>query len=491
MMGIMFKKFGLLEALTVMLTIVLYSTYTILVTSWRSSIRKDMIKLDNKAAGKISDSLLNYETVKYFGNEGHEGRAYESTLLKYQSHALQAARGLSALNFGQNAIFSLGLSTIMYLTLRNVRKGAATVGDLVLVNGLLFQLSVPLNFIGWVYQEVRQALIDMEAMFELRDTRPGLVDAPGAVPFDPERDGTTIEFDGLDFGYRTSPPTNGEDDKSKGATAAVEAAGTGSLTSQEVRRPILKKTTFTIPRGKTIAVVGSSGSGKSTLLRLLYRFYAPDGGTIRLGGRDISSYTIDSVRRAMAVVPQDVVLFNDSIGYNLHYGNLDAPWDEVVEASKKARLHDMIMRLPDGYNTIVGERGLKMSGGEKQRVSLARAILKRAPILLCDEPTSSLDSRTELEIMANLKEVGRDGGATCVIIAHRLSTVQDCDSIVVMDAGRVIESGTHDELMRLGGRYSELVAYQRSHGSSSSGNDSMGTDVNGSEQTSSTLLQAG
>ena len=477
MMGIMFKKFGLLEALTVMLTIVLYSTYTILVTSWRSSIRKDMIKLDNKAAGKISDSLLNYETVKYFGNERHEGRAYESTLLKYQSHALQAARGLSALNFGQNAIFSLGLSTIMYLTLRNVRKGAATVGDLVLVNGLLFQLSVPLNFIGWVYQEVRQALIDMEAMFELRDTRPGLVDAPGAVPFDPERDGTTIEFDGLDFGYRTSPPTTGEDDKEKGATAAVEVAGTGVLTSQEVRRPILKKTTFTIPRGKTIAVVGSSGSGKSTLLRLLYRFYAPDGGTIRLGGRDISSYTIDSVRRAMAVVPQDVVLFNDSIGYNLHYGNLDAPWDEVVEASKKARLHDMIMRLPDGYNTIVGERGLKMSGGEKQRVSLARAILKRAPILLCDEPTSSLDSLTELEIMANLKEVGRDGGATCVIIAHRLSTVQDCDSIVVMDAGRVIESGTHDELMRLGGRYSELVAYQRSHGSSSSGNDSMGATL--------------
>ena len=318
-MGIMFKKFGLLEALTVMLTIVLYSTYTIFVTRWRSSIRKDMIALENKAAGKVSDSLLNYETVKYFGNERHEGDAYESTLLRYQSHALQAARSLSALNFGQNAIFSLGLSLIMFLTLRNVRKGAATVGDLVLVNGLLFQISVPLNFIGWVYQEVRQALIDMEAMFELRDTRPGLVDAPGAVPFDPARDGTTIEFEELEFGYRTSPPKVDEDDKSKGATAAVETANAGSaVTSREVRRPILQKTTFNIPQGKTIAIVGSSGCGKSTLLRLLYRFYAPDGGSIRLGGRDISSYTIESVRRAMAVVPQDVVLFNDSIGCECH-----------------------------------------------------------------------------------------------------------------------------------------------------------------------------
>ena len=317
-MGIMFKKFGLLEALTVMLTIVLYSTYTIFVTRWRSSIRKDMIALENKAAGKVSDSLLNYETVKYFGNERHEGDAYESTLLRYQSHALQAARSLSALNFGQNAIFSLGLSLIMFLTLRNVRKGAATVGDLVLVNGLLFQISVPLNFIGWVYQEVRQALIDMEAMFELRDTRPGLVDAPGAVPFDPARDGTTIEFEELEFGYRTSPPKVDENDK-KGATAAVETDNTGSaVTSREVRRPILQKTTFNIPQGKTIAIVGSSGCGKSTLLRLLYRFYAPDGGSIRLGGRDISSYTIESVRRAMAVVPQDVVLFNDSIGCECH-----------------------------------------------------------------------------------------------------------------------------------------------------------------------------
>ena len=224
-------------------------------------------------------------------------------------------------------------------------------------------------------------------------------------------------------------------------------------------RPILKKTTFIIPQGKTVAIVGTSGCGKSTLLRILYRFYAPDKGSVRLGGKDITSYTTNSIRKAIAVVPQDVVLFNDSIGYNIRYGNLNASWDEVIEASKKAHLHEIIQRLPEGYNTMVGERGLKLSGGEKQRVSLARAILKKAPIMLCDEPTSSLDMQTELEIMNNLKEVGKD--TTCVIIAHRLSTIQDCDEIVVMDEGRVVESGSHDELLRLGGRYSELVAFQR------------------------------
>lgn len=450
-MGIMLRKFGIWEAITVAMTILIYSAYTIFITQWRSSIRKDMIALDNKAAGKVSDSLLNYETVKYFNNEKHEGSTYETTLLQYQQKALKAASSMSALNSGQNIIFSMGLMMIMYLTLRNVKAGLATVGDLVLVNGLLFQLSVPLNFIGWVYQEVKQSFIDMEAMFELRDTKPEINDDPNAVEYVPSKDGTTIEFDELEFAYDAKEATS---------------AGEGNLLHEEqltTRRPILKKTSFTIPQGKTVAVVGASGSGKSTLLRLLYRFYSPDKGSIRIGGNNVSTYTTDSIRKAIAVVPQDVVLFNDSIGYNIHYGNLNASWEDVIEASKKAQLHDIIMRLPNQYNTVVGERGLKMSGGEKQRVSLARAILKKSPILLCDEPTSSLDSQTELEIMNNLKEIGKDEKKTCVVIAHRLSTVQDCDLIVVMDGGRVVEQGTHDELIRRGGRYSQLLAFQSNH----------------------------
>jgi ABC-type transport system involved in Fe-S cluster assembly fused permease/ATPase subunit len=452
-MGIMLRKFGFLEAFTVAATIITYSAYTIFITQWRSSIRKDMISLENEAAGKVNDSLLNYETVKYFGNENHEGSTYETTLLKYQQAALKAASSMSALNFGQNAIFSIGLMMIMYLTLRNVKANLATVGDLVLVNGLLFQLSLPLNFIGWVYQEIRQALIDMEAMFELRDTKPEINDDPNALEYIPSRDGTTIEFDELEFAYDATEAT------------PSSAGGGGNLLHQEqlkTKRPILKKTSFTIPQGKTVAIVGASGSGKSTLLRMLYRFYTPDKGSILIGGKDIATYTTESLRRAIAVVPQDVVLFNDSIGYNIHYGNLNASWEDVIDASKKAHLHDIIMRLPNQYNTVVGERGLKMSGGEKQRVSLARAILKKTPILLCDEPTSSLDSHTELEIMNNLKEIGKDKEKTCVIIAHRLSTVQDCDLIVVMDGGRVVEQGTHDELIRRKGRYSQLLAFQRS-----------------------------
>ncbi|KAL3807410.1 hypothetical protein ACHAXA_009472 [Cyclostephanos tholiformis] len=455
---LMMRRFGTLHAMTVLATIIAYSAYTIRITRWRSSMRKDMISSENAAAGRVSDSLLNYETVKYFNNENHEGSVYERTLGEYQGLALRATSSLSALNFGQNAIFSVGLTLVMYLTLRDVGMGRATVGDLVLVNGLLFQLSVPLNFIGWVYQEVRQAFVDMEAMFQLRDTRPEVVDRPHAVVYDPYSSGTTIEFDGVVFGYETSSPS---------ASSSSSAEGTATTTA----RPILRETTFAIPQGKTIAIVGSSGCGKSTLLRLLYRFYDPQGGSVRIGGRDMRDYTTESIRRSIAVVPQEVVLFNDSIGYNIHYGNLAASWEEVIEASRKAHLHDIIMRLPNGYDTVVGERGLKMSGGEKQRVSIARAILKRAPILLCDEPTSSLDSRTESDIMNNLKEIGNDENVTCVIVAHRLSTIVDCDLIVVMDGGRVIEQGSHDELMKAGGRYSELVAFQRSHGSTSDEED--------------------
>ena len=444
--GCMYYTFGSYHAASVLATIGAYVSYTVGITQWRTQFRKDMNTSENEASGRLSDSLLNYETVKYFNNEVHEGKVYETTLKKYQDAALRAQSSLSLLNFGQNAIFTVGLTTVMYLTACDVMSGNATVGDLVLVNGLLFQLSVPLNFIGSVYREVRQALIDMEAMFALRDTKPAFVDKVGAVEYDPIKNGTQIEFKELEFAY---------------SSKRSDPDSSGKLVEDFSSRPILRKTTFTIAQGKTIAVVGSSGCGKSTLLRILYRFYNADKGTIRIGDKDISDYTTESVRKSIAVVPQDIVLFNDSIGYNIHYGDLNASWDEVVEAAKKAHLHETITKLPNEYDTLVGERGLKLSGGEKQRVSLARAILKKSPILLCDEPTSSLDSHTELEIMNNLKEVGKD--TTCVIIAHRLSTIQDCDEIVVLEKGRVVESGSHDELMALGGRYRDLLLFQRNH----------------------------
>jgi ABC-type transport system involved in Fe-S cluster assembly fused permease/ATPase subunit len=450
--GCLWYQFGITHASTVLATICAYVGFTVGITEWRTQFRKDMNRLNNEASGKISDSLLNYETVKLFNNEQHEGRTFESTLSKYQTSALQAQSSLSLLNFGQSAIFTVGLTTIMYLTAKDVMAGTATVGDLVLVNGLLFQLSVPLNFIGSVYREVQQSFVDMEAMFRLTDTKPAIVDLPNAVKYDSSIDGTTIEFDELEFAYLTSSRSSKSSEKNEENNLWVDT-----------KRPILKGTSLTIPQGKTVAVVGTSGCGKSTLIRLLYRFYTPDNGTIRIGGKDISEYTTESVRKAIAVVPQDVVLFNDTVGYNIHYGNLNASWDEVIEAAKKAHLHETIMRLPNQYNTLVGERGLKLSGGEKQRVSLARAILKNAPILLCDEPTSSLDSHTELEIMSNLKEVSKGNDTTSLIIAHRLSTIQDCDLIAVMHEGRIVECGTHEELMALGKRYKNLLLFQRRH----------------------------
>jgi len=437
--GLMAYNFGSAHASVILGTIGAYTAFTVGITQWRTQFRRDMNRLENEASGRVVDSLLNYETVKYFNNEKHEGVQYEERLSGYQQAALKAQSSLSLLNFGQNAIFSTGLTAIMYLTCGDILAGTATVGDLVLVNGLLFQLSIPLNFIGSVYREVRQAMIDMEAMFTLRDTNPIFIDRDTAVEYRPEeiKGGTDISFHNIEFAYPVPP----------------------SQTDKLQTRPILRGTTFDVKEGKTVAFVGASGCGKSTLIRLLYRFYEPDAGEISLGGADVRDLTTESVRKAIAVVPQDTILFNDTIGYNIHYGDLSASFDEVIEAAKKAHIHDTIMSFPDGYDTVVGERGLKVSGGEKQRVAIARAILKKAPILLCDEPTSSLDSHTEADIMANLKEVGKD--TTTIIIAHRLSTIQDADEIVVLHEGGVVERGTHWELLSRGGRYNDLLKMQQ------------------------------
>jgi ABC-type transport system involved in Fe-S cluster assembly fused permease/ATPase subunit len=438
--GLMAYEFGAMHSGVVIGTIGAYTAFTVGITQWRTQFRRDMNRLENEASGKVVDSLLNYETVKYFNNERHEVNRYTESLAGYQKAALQAQTSLSLLNFGQNAIFSAGLTAIMYLTCEKILSGEASVGDLVLVNGLLFQLSIPLNFIGSVYREVKQAFTDMEAMFKLKDTKSRMMEQDGVVEYNPkvENSGTTMTFHHVEFAYPVPE---------------------SSINNVKDSRPILKGMTFDVPEGKTVALVGSSGCGKSTLLRMLYRFYDPDRGSITLGGRDIRDFTIESVRRSIAVVPQDTVLFNESIKYNIAYGNLDASWDEVVEAAKKAHIHDTIMSFPNGYDTVVGERGLKLSGGEKQRVAIARAILKKAPILLCDEPTSSLDSHTEMDIMNNLKEVGKNN--TTIIIAHRLSTIQDCDEIIVLHEGKVVERGTHNELLAKGGRYNELLKMQQ------------------------------
>ncbi|KAL7519247.1 LOW QUALITY PROTEIN: hypothetical protein ACHAWX_004031 [Stephanocyclus meneghinianus] len=388
---------------------------------------------------------------------------------------LKAASSLSVLNFGQNAIFLMGLTLIMYLTLRDVKKGLTTMGDLVLVNGLLFQLSVPLNFIGWVYQELRQSFIDMEAMFELRDTKPGVVDSLGGQWSMSHQEMVLTSSSSIQDLKMSPPRLADKTTLSDGST--YHAAHKVELI---VSRPILKGASFNIPQGSTIAIVCLDIMKSSMNASTGFLTYA----SIKVGALDVESQPFSEcsiasttlkraqfametrisdllqlIWRAIALVPQDVVLFNDSIGYNIHYGNLNALWEEVIEASKKAHLHNIIMRLPDGYNTVVAEQGLKMSGG----VSIAHAILKIAPILLCNEPTSSLDMRTEWEIMNNLKEIGKD--TTCIIIAHRLSMIQDCDLIVVMDNGKVVESGSHED-GRHGGRYSELLAFQKSFSTS-------------------------
>ncbi|CAM9392219.1 unnamed protein product, partial [Ectocarpus fasciculatus] len=426
--GLMAYNLGSDYALVTMATIGIYTVFTVKVSSLRVDIRKKMNASENRASGKAMDSLLNFETVKLFQNENHEIDRYDRSLAALEKASVKTQSSLSFLNFGQNVIFSSGLSAIMYLACADISAGKATIGDLVLVNGLLFQLSVPLFFIGMVYREMRQSFVDMEAMFQLTSIRPNLVDnTENALQW---KEGT-IKFNNVHFSY---PESSGE------------------LKSS---RKILNGCTFSVPAGKTVAVVGSSGSGKSTLLRLLYRFYDPIQGDIEIDGQSISGVSLDSLRGKISVVPQEPVLFNDTLGYNVKYGSLIAGDEAVVHAIEQSKLADVVKRMPLGLETTVGERGMKLSGGEKQRVSIARAMLKDTPILLCDEPTSSLDASTEHDIMTQLKALGK--GRTTLIVAHRLSTIQDADIIVVLDKGVVVEQGTHASLLKKRGKYSELI----------------------------------
>jgi ATP-binding cassette, subfamily B, heavy metal transporter len=424
-LGIFWTRFGWPLVAATVAMVALYIWFTRTVTDWRASLRERMNDLDTGAVAHAVDSLLNFETVKYFGAEEREGRRYEAAVAAYAKAAVKSENSLAWLNVGQSLITNLMLGAGMAWVVWGWSRGRFTAGDVVLVSTLLAQLFRPLDLLGMVYRTIRQGVIDMAAMFDLVDTPSEVVDAPGA-------------------------------------TALV--VGAGHLRFEDVRfgydpgREILKGITLDVPAGSTLAVVGPSGAGKSTLARLLYRFYDLTGGRVTIDGQDISQVTQASLRQAIGIVPQDTVLFNDTIGYNIGYGREGASQPEIERAADGAAIADFIARQPDGYDTRVGERGLKLSGGEKQRVAIARTLLKNPPVLILDEATSALDSRTEGEIMETLDEVGR--GRTTIVIAHRLSTVVSADRIVVLDGGRVAESGTHAELLRRGGLYAEMWARQ-------------------------------
>ena len=407
-------------------TVLVYIGYTMVVTEWRIKFRRQMNEQDSSANTKAIDSLLNYETVKYFGNEEHEAQRYDKALQRYETAAVRNTTSLSVLNIGQAIIISIGLTLVMIMSGQGIVDGNLTVGDFVLANTYLMQLYQPLNFFGFVYREIKQALIDIETMFQLLAVDTEISDKPDAP--DLKLAGGEVRFEDVDFGY-------------------------------DPRRPILKGVSFEVPPGHSVAIVGPSGAGKSTISRLLYRFYDIGEGQITIDGQDIRDVSQASVRRATGIVPQDTVLFNDTIYYNIAYGRPDASPAEVESAARLAHIHDFIMALPDGYQSMVGERGLKLSGGEKQRVAIARTIIKDPCILLFDEATSALDTQTEQEIQANLRELSE--GRTTLIIAHRLSTVVDADEIIVLDQGQIVERGTHANLIAADGRYAEMWRRQQ------------------------------
>ncbi|WP_372840884.1 ABC transporter ATP-binding protein/permease [Phaeovulum sp.] len=419
--------FDVWYALVVMVTIAIYVAYTFRITEWRVQIRREMNTQDTDANQKAIDSLLNFETVKYFGAEAREAERYDAAMGRYEGLAVRTGQSLSLLNFGQAFIITVGLVVVMVMAALGVQSGKLTVGDFVMVNAYMIQITMPLNFLGTVYREIRQALVDMGDMFDLLGQPAEINDAPGAPALAVTRG--EVVLDHVSFGYDT-------------------------------KRPILHDVSITVPAGHTVALVGPSGSGKSTVGRLLFRFYEVTGGALRIDGQDVREVTQNSLHASIGVVPQDTVLFNDTIYYNIAYGRPDATRAEVEAAARAAKIHDFVMSLPDGYQTTVGERGLKLSGGEKQRVGIARTLLKNPPILLLDEATSALDTQTERDIQESLAAMGQ--GRTVITIAHRLSTIADADQIVVLEAGRVVERGKHEELLSAGGRYAAMWARQSS-----------------------------
>ena len=423
--AILFSRYAPVFAWITIATLTAYVVFTIAITNWRTELRRRANELDSAANARAIDSLLNYETVKYFNNEAWEARHYDAHLREWSSAQITNLYSLSLLNLGQAAIIALGVTAMMWRAASGVASGEMSIGDIVLVNAFLIQLYVPLNFLGVMYREIRQGLIDIERMFRLVRAEREIVDAPDAV--DLPEGAASVAFREVGFAY-------------------------------DARRPILAHVDFTIPAGRTLAVVGHSGAGKSTLARLLFRFYDVSAGSILVNGLDLRQLRQASLRRAIGIVPQDTVLFNDTILYNIRYGRPEASEEEVFEAARAAQLHDFISRLPDGYQTRVGERGLKLSGGEKQRVAIARTLLKNPAILIFDEATSALDSRTEQAIQAQLDLAAQ--GRTVLIIAHRLSTVMNADEIVVLDAGRVVERGSHAELLERDGAYARMWRLQ-------------------------------
>ena len=421
-------KFDKWYAIITLIALAAYIYFTVTITEWRTQFRKQVNEFDSNAHSRAIDSLLNYETVKYFGNEAFEAKRYDDNLDKLRKARIKAQNSLSALNIGQQLIIAVALVGMLWRATQGVVDGRMTLGDLVMINAFMIQLYIPLNFLGVIYREIKQSLTDLERMFELLEKQREVADLPSAQALQltqpPE-----VRFENVFFAY-------------------------------EPDRPILHGISLTIPAGKTVAVVGPSGSGKSTLARLLFRFYDAQDGSIRIDGQDIKQLTQDSVRRAIGIVPQDTVLFNDTVYYNIAYGQTAASKEQVEEAAKSARIHDFIASTPQGYETMVGERGLKLSGGEKQRVAIARTLLKNPSILIFDEATSALDSTNERAIQAELRDAAHN--KTTLVIAHRLSTVVDAHEIIVLDQGHVIERGTHAQLLAAQGRYAHMWSLQQS-----------------------------
>ncbi len=426
-LGILAVQFDIWFAIITIVALTVYITFTVVVTQWRTHFRREANLIDSAAHSKAIDSLLNYETVKYFNNEGFEAQRYDGDLEKLRRSRLKSQSSLSLLNSGQQLIIAVALVAMLWRATQGVVDGRLSLGDLVMINAFMIQLYIPLNFLGTLYREIKQSLTDLDRMFVLMDQQREVADAPAAQPLSLQAE-PELRFDDVHFAYHPD-------------------------------RPILQGLSFVVPAGKTVAVVGPSGAGKSTLARLIFRFYDVQSGAIRIAGQDIRDLTQDSLRRAIGIVPQDTVLFNDTVAYNIAYGRPGASQDEIVQAAQAARIHAMIAASPEGYATRVGERGLKLSGGEKQRVAIARTLLKNPPILIFDEATSALDSANERAIQQELQKAAQ--GKTTLVIAHRLSTVVDAHEILVMEAGRIVERGTHAQLLALGARYASMWALQR------------------------------